>query len=86
VWRIEAMKVQVWLWGHLSQYVPGKSKEKVRSVEVPEGSSMKDILDHLGIPGWAVDLMFLNGVYAQGSQTLKDGDRLGFFPRLLAGG
>jgi hypothetical protein len=80
------MKIQVWLWGHLTQYVSDKNAGKLRVVEVGEETTIKRILNQLGIPDWAADLIFLNGVQALESEIPKDGDRLAVFPRLLAGG
>ena len=81
----KAMKVHVWLWGHLTQYVP-ENKEKYRVLEVAQGTTIRNALDQLMIPDWAVNLVFLNGVQALEGDVLKEGDRLGVFPRLLAGG
>ena len=80
------MKVQVWLWGHLPQYISDKQKAKFRLVEMDDGATIRDVLDHLQIPEWAVDLLFLNGVNATGHETLQDEDRMTAFPRLLSGG
>jgi hypothetical protein len=82
----ELMKVQVWLWGHLTQYVPDKQKGKFRVVEIHDGATIRNVLDHLLIPDWAVNLLFLNGVNATDRETLVDGDRMSAFPRLLSGG
>lgn len=80
------MKVQVWLWGHLPQYIPDKQKGKFRVVEIHDGATIRNVLDHLQIPEWAVNLLFLNGAYATDRETLEGGDRLSAFPRLLSGG
>jgi molybdopterin converting factor small subunit len=80
------MKVQVWLWGHLTQYIPGEQKGKFRVVEIREGATIGNVLEHLKIPQWAVNLLFRNGEYATDSEILQDGDRMTAFPRLLSGG
>lgn len=79
------MEVHVWLWGHLTQYVPDK-QGKFRVVEIHDGATIRNVLDHLQIPEWAVNLLFLNGVHATDRETLEDEDRLTAFPRLLSGG
>jgi hypothetical protein len=63
-----------------------ENKDKYRVVEVGQGTTIRNALDQLKIPDWAVNLIFLNGVQALESDILKEGDRLGVFPRLLAGG
>jgi hypothetical protein len=80
------MKIQVWLWGHLPQYIPDEQKGKFRVVETHDGATIRDVLGQLQIPEWATDLLFLNGVHATENQTLQDGDRMTAFPRLLSGG
>jgi sulfur carrier protein ThiS len=82
----KAMKVHIWLWGHLTQYVPGGNKARHRVVEVSQGTTIRNALDELKIPEWAVQLIFVNGEHAKDSDVLKEGDRLGVFPRVLAGG
>lgn len=80
------MKVQVWLWGHLTQYIPDKQEGKFRVVEIHEGATIGNVLEYLKIPQWSVNLLFLNGEYATDSEILQDGDRMTAFPRLLSGG
>ncbi len=80
------MKIQIWLWGHLTQYVPDNNTSKYRVLEASQGTSIRKVLEHLEIPEWAVNLIFLNGIQTQDKEILKDGDRLTVFPRILVGG
>jgi molybdopterin converting factor small subunit len=56
-------------------------------VDLPEGLTVRKLIGHLGIPDWTVELISLNGVLTHDLETaLKEGDTVGLFPRILAGG
>jgi len=46
---------------------------------------VSELLEQLKIPPDAVKLVFLNGIHANGNETLKDGDRVGAFPPIGGG-
>ncbi|MFZ7126974.1 MAG: MoaD/ThiS family protein [Desulfobacterales bacterium] len=48
-------------------------------------TTVKDIIEELGIPESEVKLAFINGVTVPLSQTLEPGDRLGLFPPVGGG-
>jgi molybdopterin converting factor small subunit len=80
------MKIELNLYASLRAYLPpanqGETKE---STEVREGTTVRELLAHLGVPVDAVKIMFLNGVHANGDEMLKEGDRLGVFPPVAGG-
>jgi molybdopterin converting factor small subunit len=86
------MQINLWLWGHLPQFLSAAGAEtypsdQCRKRELPEGMTIRGLIDHLGIPDWTVDLVSLNGVLIRELETgLKEGDTVGLFPRILAGG
>ena len=86
------MEIKLWLWGHLPQYLPPAIAEKhpsdqCRVVDFPAGTTIRKLIADLGIPDWTVELASLNGVLIKELETaLKEGDTVGLFPRILAGG
>ncbi len=55
------------------------------AMEVPEGSTIRGLLQSLHVPIDSVKLIFLNGVHAGGDEVLKEGDRVGVFPPVAGG-
>lgn len=80
--------IDVWLYGDLAQYGgeaarPGFANPKV---ELPEGSSIRDLLAHLGLPTGKRGITFINGALSAMpnmqpdlEHLLQDGDRVAFF-------
>lgn len=64
----------------LAEYTPPGGR-----FETAEGAVVADVLRALCLPAGAVVLMFINGVRAEESDTLRDGDRLSLLP-LVDGG
>ena len=86
------MEIKFLLWGHLPQYLSASAAEKYpagqfHALDLPEGLTVRGLIGHLGIPDWTVELVSLNGFLIHDLETvLKGGDRVGLFPRILAGG
>ena len=80
------MKVHVRLWGYLTRYVPNRNAAEPTAIEVSEGAQVREAMQQLGIPDLSFDLVFVNGVPGNASSLLQEGDLLGIFPRLIAGG
>lgn len=79
------MEVTLNLFVTLSRYMPHKAKGRSRTLEVDEGTRVRDLLEGLKIPAKMVRLVFLNGVHSKGDEILKDGDRVGVFPPIGGG-
>jgi len=54
-------------------------------IEVPEGTSIKDILDMYKIPPYDVGMMMVNDEVASKETILKDGETLELFTMLKGG-
>ncbi|UCF93871.1 MAG: MoaD/ThiS family protein [Desulfobacterales bacterium] len=80
------MKVHLWLWGYLRQYIPGNAVQEQSIQDVGEGTTIRGLLDRLTIPEWAVEEIYLNDVRVKDHEILKDGDYLRIYPRIFAGG
>jgi molybdopterin synthase sulfur carrier subunit len=79
------MKIEIHLFASLSKYLPAGSVDKTMVMDASQGTSIKDILNQIGIPRAEIKLVFLNGIHAKDIDKLKDGDRLGLFPPIGGG-
>ena len=82
------MKIEVWLYGELSQFAEGKAKKGFASLslEVREGTTIEGLLQALEMPTEKRGITFVNGnlsalpdLQPDLDQVLLDGDRISFF-------
>ena len=80
--------VDVWLYGDLARYGGQAAKGSFANpkVELPEGSTMRDLLAHLQMPTEARGITFINGdlsampnMQPDLDHALQDNDRVAFF-------
>ena len=79
------MKIELHLYASLSKYLPPDAKFKTCMKEIGTNTTIKDIIEQLNIDKKSVKLIFINGVHADVSKMLKDGDRIGIFPPVGGG-
>jgi sulfur carrier protein ThiS len=82
------LEIDVWLYGALARY-GGEAARKSHAhlpVELPAGSRMRDLLDHLALPTEERGITFINGdlsampgLQPDLDHVLQDGDRVAFF-------
>ncbi len=58
---------------------------KLDSLEVPESSSISEVISRLGLKDWEVGLVLINDVHATKDSILKDQDRLTLIAPLIGG-
>lgn len=87
---MKAIHVQVWLYGPIARYAGEQSQGSYAELhlELPAGSTMRDLLGYLGLPPEEKGITFVNGRLAAlpGLDTdrdlvLHDGDRVGISHR-----
>ena len=87
---MDTIQVEVWLYGPVARYAGDESlgSHARLDLELPVGSTMRDLFDRLGIPTEEKGITFLNGSLAglPGLDTdqevvLKSGDRIGISHR-----
>jgi len=61
----------------------GRFNEK--KLELPQGSSLSELMEHLNIPEKAPKILLVNGLPASATDKLNDGDVAVIFP-MIAGG
>lgn len=80
------MKIQLRLFASLAGYLPDpKASSFSNLMEIEEGTSIQSLLTRLKIPADIPKIIFLNGIHAEESAVLREGDRLGIFPPLAGG-
>jgi molybdopterin converting factor small subunit len=76
--------IEVHLYGKLRRFTDNQdpSRDSIIYVPVKDGNTIDDITRHIGIPHEDLGSnIFLNGEYSALERKVKDGDRLGIFPR-----
>ncbi len=80
------MKIQLNLFASLTKFLPEQKDSGFSNLmEIEEGTTIEALLDQLKIPREQPKIIFLNGLHAEETKVLKEGDRLGIFPPLAGG-
>ena len=88
------MKVQVKLFATLAQSVSGPilahhpngiRTGKPLDLELPEGSTLSDLVVYMGLPIDELKLIFVNGRSQELDYRLDHGDQVGLFPPVGGG-
>jgi len=79
------MKLKVKLYGTLGLKIPGYKPSQGLDIEIPDGSTVKDLLDHLEISEARGAVVIANGRVLEPSDPVKDGVPLDVFQRIQGG-
>ncbi len=79
------MQVNVKLFATLQRYKPEVFAGEVFVVELPEKSTLADLVAHLAIRANEVKVMFVNGRARAEMYRLQEGDEVGIFPPVGGG-
>ena len=79
------MKVDVCLFATLGRYLPPGSPRDRVTLELPQHTTVGQVVASLGIPIDLETLRVVNGRDAELDQVLRDGDVLSIFPPLAGG-
>lgn len=79
------MRVEVHLFATLVSFLPPQSRNGGATLEIPEGSTVRDVVGRLGIPGDLDRVSLVNGQEAEPERTLLPGDVVTVFPPLMGG-
>ncbi len=77
------MEVWIQAFANLKAYAPGGAGETLLSV--PEGTTLQELLERLGIPPTVEVVALVNGKRAAAQTPLASGDRLTLFPPMEGG-
>jgi sulfur carrier protein ThiS len=79
------MKVLIKLFSVLRDYVPNYNPQKGVEAELPDGSTVADLLSHLGIPTSKVPVVTCNGRVLQPTDTIRKDSTLHIFQPVAGG-
>jgi hypothetical protein len=79
------VRVEVRLFATLGSFLPPGSKDGAAVLEVPDGSTVRDVVRHLGIPADLERVVLVNGLDGSPDARVHAGDVLTLFPPLMGG-
>jgi len=79
------MELTVTLYATLTRYHPEGKKNETFSLELPEGSTIKDLLDELGIKENEAKKVFIRHISRPEDHPLEDGEKVAIFPPVGGG-
>lgn len=79
------MQVNVHVFATLRRYVPEQGIGQPLEMDVEPGTTLADIQDRLGLPDNEVKVVMRNGLQAELSDTVQDGDRIAYIPAVAGG-
>ena len=79
------MKVQLCFYASLESRLPEDRDGNTCTVETDDGTTVRQLLEKMGLPENLPKLMFINGLHAKYDDELKSGDRLAVFPPIAGG-
>jgi molybdopterin converting factor small subunit len=79
------VKVEVRLFATLISFLPPESRDGAAILEVPDHSTVHDVVHHLGIPTDLDRVILVNGSDGTADVKLHPGDVVTVFPPLAGG-
>lgn len=83
------MKVTLKLYASLGTFLPEGAERNMIDLDVPEGTTIRSLLDHHNVPPQSCHLVLLNGHFqppaTRTAVELKDGDALAVWPPVAGG-
>ncbi|MGA7145090.1 MAG: MoaD/ThiS family protein [Desulfobacterales bacterium] len=73
--------ISIKLFASLNRYTP----DTADNYPVRAGTTVRDLIDQLGVPVTEVKLIFVNGVKGDLASALNGGERVGIFPPVGGG-
>ena len=79
------MRVAVRFFASLTKYRPTGTPGENAVIDLPEGSTVRELAHQLGIPDQLPRLVIVNGHEASADHRLEAGDSVSMFPPLQGG-
>lgn len=83
------MQMTLKLYASLGRYLPEGARQNEASIDVPDGTTITEVLDRYHVPREACHLVLVNGVFqapsTRATTALKDGDALAVWPPVAGG-
>ncbi len=77
--------IQVKLFATLRRYYPHLGVGEAMEVELPDSTTVGQLVEHLRLPADEVKIVFVNSTVRKRDHPLADGDELGIFPAVGGG-
>ena len=72
------MKVEVRIFATLRKYVPELGVGEPKILDLPEGTTFKELRDQLELPPEEVRVIMRNGRHVELDELIADGDRIAY--------
>ena len=79
------MNIEVEPRSYLSEFIKDSSNGKILKVSLEENAKILDVLKIIGIPQEKIHLVIINDTVSSIDSSLKDGDKVIFYPLLMGG-
>jgi len=79
------MKVEVRVFATLRRYLPDLGISEPKRLEVPDGTTLDEIREMLGLPAEEVKAIMVNHLQAAPGDLAKDEDRIAYIPAVAVG-
>ena len=83
------MHIRLKLFASLADHLPPGARRNEARIEVPDGASVQDVVERLGIPDEQAHLVIVNGLFIPCSlrerERLYDGDTVAIWPPVARG-
>lgn len=79
------MTVYVRLFATLRRHFPNLKLGEVMPVELPEGTTVDQLIEQLRLPAAEVKMIFVNNLVREAKSPLASGDEIGIFPPIGGG-
>lgn len=79
------MRITVKLHGTLRRFLPPGSSDNAAALDMPDGSTVADVVSRLGIPPDHTKMMVSGDEYLETTSVLHDGQEVNLFPPLAGG-
>ena len=83
--RNSYMNIEVEPRSYLSEFIKENSNGKILKVSLEENAKILDVLKIIGIPKEKIHLIIINNMVSSIDSSLKDGDKVIFYPLLMGG-
>lgn len=78
------MNITIRLFSVLQRYLAGEPRGRA-ALSLPEGATVQQVLDRLGVPQDIPKIILVNGAQTGLDHILRDGDELTVFPPIAGG-
>jgi len=81
----EDVRVEVRVFATLRRYLPDLGIGEARVMDVPDGTTLDEIREILGLPAEEVKVIIVNHLQAEPEDLAADGDRITYIPAVAGG-